>query len=170
MIEAVGYRMADVLHGTGPDARTGWKDRIQSDHHAAQPDGATRNTHGWIHKYIFPGGLLPSVEAIERTVDRYPDLNVCDRLSFGEHHAATLRLWRERFKPAGTNCTNWASMKSPANVVAVSLLHARGLRSRIPRRPPIRPGAPTMIGNLGIIAAAKRIDDCGRPRCDVLHR
>src|SRR5680860_1583837 len=25
---------------------------------------ATRNTYTWIHKYIFPGGLLPSTDAI----------------------------------------------------------------------------------------------------------
>ena len=36
------------------------------------------------------------------------DLNVCDRLSFGEHYAATLRLWRGVSSRAGTNCTNWA--------------------------------------------------------------
>ncbi len=27
---------------------------------------ATRNTYTWIHKYIFPGGFLPSVEVIEQ--------------------------------------------------------------------------------------------------------
>jgi len=27
---------------------------------------ATRRTYTWIHKYIFPGGLLPSVTAIEK--------------------------------------------------------------------------------------------------------
>ena len=27
---------------------------------------ASRNTYTWIQKYIFPGGLLPSVEAIDR--------------------------------------------------------------------------------------------------------
>jgi cyclopropane-fatty-acyl-phospholipid synthase len=25
---------------------------------------ATRNTHTWIQKYIFPGGLVPSAKAI----------------------------------------------------------------------------------------------------------
>ena len=27
---------------------------------------ASRDTFTWIQKYIFPGGLIPSVEAIER--------------------------------------------------------------------------------------------------------
>ena len=31
---------------------------------------ATRDTYTWIQKYIFPGGLLPSVEAIERAAWR----------------------------------------------------------------------------------------------------
>ena len=31
---------------------------------------ATRDTYTWIRKYIFPGGQLASVEAIERTLAR----------------------------------------------------------------------------------------------------
>ena len=27
---------------------------------------ATRNTYTWIHKYIFPGGMLPSTDAISQ--------------------------------------------------------------------------------------------------------
>ena len=109
---------------------------------------ATRNTHGWIHKYIFPGGLLPSVEAIERTVDRYTDLNVCDRLSFGEHHAATLRLWRERFEAGWDELHELGFDEIFRRMWLLYLCYTRaGFGSRIPRRPPIRPGAPTMIGN-----------------------
>ncbi|MFG1665673.1 class I SAM-dependent methyltransferase [Streptomyces sp. Y7] len=58
---------------------------------------ATRNTHTWIQKYIFPGGLLPSVRAIERTVRDHTRLTVTHRDGFGAHYAETLRLWRERF-------------------------------------------------------------------------
>lgn len=57
---------------------------------------ATRNTFTWIQKYIFPGGLLPSLVAIEREADR-AGLRVTDRRGFGPHYAETLRLWRERF-------------------------------------------------------------------------
>ncbi len=28
---------------------------------------ATRNSYGWIHKHIFPGGLIPSLRAIEES-------------------------------------------------------------------------------------------------------
>ena len=57
---------------------------------------ATRRQYGWIHKYIFPGGLIPSLEAIDAAVagsalrvDRYEQI--------GHHYARTLAEWRERF-------------------------------------------------------------------------
>lgn len=58
---------------------------------------ASRDTHTWIQKYIFPGGLLPSVEAVEQTVREHTRLAVTRRDAFGAHYAETLRLWRERF-------------------------------------------------------------------------
>ena len=51
----------------------------------------------WIHKYIFPGGLIPSVEAIVGTVAGHTSLQVLDRHHFGRSYAETLRRWRERF-------------------------------------------------------------------------
>lgn len=54
---------------------------------------ATRNTETWITKYIFPGGLLPSTEAITDVVDTHTRLRVRSRLSFGAHYAETLRRW-----------------------------------------------------------------------------
>ncbi|MEV0094948.1 cyclopropane-fatty-acyl-phospholipid synthase family protein [Streptomyces sp. NPDC050738] len=58
---------------------------------------ASRNTYTWIQKYIFPGGLLPSTEAIEQVTGAHTSLRVVRRDSFGTHYAETLRLWRERF-------------------------------------------------------------------------
>ncbi|MEU0671926.1 cyclopropane-fatty-acyl-phospholipid synthase family protein [Streptomyces sp. NPDC006172] len=58
---------------------------------------ASRDTFTWIHKYVFPGGLLPSVEAVAETVRGHTALRVARRDAFGEHYAETLRLWRERF-------------------------------------------------------------------------
>jgi cyclopropane-fatty-acyl-phospholipid synthase len=58
---------------------------------------ATRNSYGWIQKYIFPGGLLPSPEAIDRTLAQHTTLAVTDRRPLGPHYARTLRRWRERF-------------------------------------------------------------------------
>ncbi|WP_439145234.1 class I SAM-dependent methyltransferase [Streptantibioticus silvisoli] len=57
---------------------------------------ATRNTYTWIHKYIFPGGILPSVEAIGR-LTAHTRLRISGDQGFGTHYARTLALWRERF-------------------------------------------------------------------------
>ena len=68
---------------------------------------ASRNTHTWIQKYIFPGGMLPSTEAIlgdHRSAT--PTLRTVDMFSLRPHYAETLRLWRERFSaaPPGRVC------------------------------------------------------------------
>ncbi len=57
---------------------------------------ATRRTQTWILKYIFPGGLIPSVTSIEANVAAHTGLRVAGRRGFGRHYAQTLRLWRER--------------------------------------------------------------------------
>ena len=57
---------------------------------------ATRRTQTWILKYIFPGGLIPSVTSIETNVAAHTGLRVAGRRGFGRHYAQTLRLWRER--------------------------------------------------------------------------
>jgi cyclopropane-fatty-acyl-phospholipid synthase len=49
-----------------------------------------------MHKYIFPGGMIPSPEAITRALAT-TRLRVVHRRAFGPHYAETLRLWRERF-------------------------------------------------------------------------
>jgi cyclopropane-fatty-acyl-phospholipid synthase len=58
---------------------------------------ATRRTYTWIHKYIFPGGMLPSNEAIDEATRAHTRLRVTGGNGFGQHYAETLRLWRERF-------------------------------------------------------------------------
>ncbi len=35
------------------------------DHHAARPDDGHRRSYTWIHKYVFPGGIIPSIRSIE---------------------------------------------------------------------------------------------------------
>lgn len=62
---------------------------------------ATRNTYTWVQKYIFPGGFLPSIEAIETIAAEHTSLRVRSRLTMGSHYAETLRLWQERFGARG---------------------------------------------------------------------
>ncbi|MFF8837060.1 class I SAM-dependent methyltransferase [Streptomyces sp. NPDC015130] len=57
---------------------------------------ATARTHTWISKYVFPGGLIPSPEAIARESEA-AGLRITDDTGYGDHYAETLRQWRERF-------------------------------------------------------------------------
>jgi cyclopropane-fatty-acyl-phospholipid synthase len=59
---------------------------------------ATRSSWTWIHKYVFPGGLIPSLEAIEQVLRAHTTLQVQSRLHFGPSYALTLRRWREQFR------------------------------------------------------------------------
>jgi cyclopropane-fatty-acyl-phospholipid synthase len=58
---------------------------------------ASASSWTWIHKYIFPGGQIPSEQAIDATLDQHTRLRVTERLHFGSSYAETLRRWRERF-------------------------------------------------------------------------
>ncbi len=51
----------------------------------------------FIKKYIFPGGFLPSVEAMSRAVARCTDMKLFHLQDIGPHYARTLKDWRERF-------------------------------------------------------------------------
>ena len=58
---------------------------------------ATRRSFSWIQKYIFPGGIIPSLRAIDDTLAAHTTLRVAHQRELGPHYARTLRLWRERF-------------------------------------------------------------------------
>ena len=61
---------------------------------------ATRRSHGWIHKHIVPGGMIPSLQAIGDTARQHTRLQVDLVHSFGRHYAETLRRWRTAFTAA----------------------------------------------------------------------
>ncbi|MBA2774374.1 MAG: class I SAM-dependent methyltransferase [Nocardioidaceae bacterium] len=65
----------------------------------------TRNSYGWIQKYIFPGGLIPSLQAIEEVCATHTDLQLTDRRELGLHYAETLHRWRESFN------ANWEKIR-----------------------------------------------------------
>jgi cyclopropane-fatty-acyl-phospholipid synthase len=58
---------------------------------------AARDTYTWIHKYVFPGGCIPSVESVEASVAAQTSMTIVDAHAFGMHYAETVRLWREAF-------------------------------------------------------------------------
>ena len=99
MIEAVGYRYwPEYFAVLDQHLRPGGKVGLQAITMPHDRMLASRDTFTWIHKYIFPGGLIPSVTAIEQAVFQHTSLRVTDRFAFGQHYAETLRLWRERFE------------------------------------------------------------------------
>jgi cyclopropane-fatty-acyl-phospholipid synthase len=53
-----------------------------------------KNTRDFIKAFIFPGGCLPSMEAIVRSVARVTDLTVTNVDDYGLHYGETLRRWR----------------------------------------------------------------------------
>jgi cyclopropane-fatty-acyl-phospholipid synthase len=57
---------------------------------------ATRRSFSWIQKHIFPGGIIPSMEAIEKHVAR-TSMTITDRKHFGSSYAETLLRWRQTF-------------------------------------------------------------------------
>ena len=98
MIEAVGYRSwPKYFVALQQLVRPGGRVAIQAITMPHDRMLATRNTHTWIQKYIFPGGLLPSTEAITAITLRHTTLRTVDTASLRPHYAETLRLWRERF-------------------------------------------------------------------------
>jgi cyclopropane-fatty-acyl-phospholipid synthase len=98
MIEAVGERywaayFDQLDHLLAPGGRVGLQ-AITMPHDSML---ASKNTYTWIQKYIFPGGLIPSVTAIEDNLDRHTRLRVTGRHDFGSHYARTLSIWRDQF-------------------------------------------------------------------------
>jgi len=98
MLEAVGERywggyFAALDQHLAPGGRIG----LQTITMAHDRMLATRRTYTWIHKYIFPGGLLPSVAAIDNSLAGSTRLHITARDDFGAHYAETLKIWRERF-------------------------------------------------------------------------
>lgn len=98
MIEAVGYEYwATYFQTIERVLAPGGKVAIQAITIAHDRLIATRTSYTWVHKYIFPGGVIPSVRAIEEITEKQTGLRVRERLAMGEHYAQTLRLWEERF-------------------------------------------------------------------------
>lgn len=99
MIEAVGERYwRDYFETIDRLLAPGGRAVVQSITMAHQRMLATRKTYTWMHKYIFPGGLIPSVTAIEQALRARTRLRLVRRLDFGEDYARTLRTWRDRFE------------------------------------------------------------------------
>jgi len=98
MIEAVGLQyLDDYFRICGarlkPHGRMLLQGIVIADHLYDQ----ARRSVDFIQKYIFPGGALPSLGAIQSSLARVSDLQVLHLQDIGADYARTLQSWRERF-------------------------------------------------------------------------
>ncbi len=101
MIEAVGYEyLPSYFETIDRVLAPGGKVAIQAITMPHDRMLATRRTWTWIHKYIFPGGFLPSTEQLDQVTRRDTSLRLTERTTFGSHYAETLRQWDTTFLAA----------------------------------------------------------------------
>ncbi|MTV25812.1 class I SAM-dependent methyltransferase [Nitriliruptoraceae bacterium ZYF776] len=98
MLEAVGHRYLGAYFTTidrllAPDGLAA----IQVITIPEQRYENYRRRPDFIQRYIFPGGHLPSLEAMAGGMGDHSDLYVESSENIGVHYAETLRRWRERF-------------------------------------------------------------------------
>jgi cyclopropane-fatty-acyl-phospholipid synthase len=98
MLEAVGHRYLDSFFAVCDRVlRPGGRVALQTITIPDRVYDRYRRSNDWIRKYIFPGGHLPSLGAVQASMARRTAF-VVDRLdNIGDHYATTLRHWRRRF-------------------------------------------------------------------------
>ncbi len=101
MIEAVGWRhtgtfLASCSELLEPDGAM-LLQAITIDDRAYEVEKASNS---FMKQRIFPGGSLPSLEAIARELARGTDLQVIDLQDLTSHYVPTLYEWRRRFTEA----------------------------------------------------------------------
>jgi cyclopropane-fatty-acyl-phospholipid synthase len=102
MIEAVGAEYWDTYFRTIDQVLApGGRVAIQAITMPHDRMLATRDGETWINKYIFPGGFLPSVEAIDQITRDETSLRLTGQLEMGSHYAETLRRWDRTFLEQG---------------------------------------------------------------------
>jgi cyclopropane-fatty-acyl-phospholipid synthase len=98
MIEAVGRRyLPDYFQAIERNLAPGGRVAVQAITMAHHRMLATEDSYTWIHKYIFPGGLIPSIPELEHAAGT-AGLRLAARRDFGLDYARTLRTWRHRFE------------------------------------------------------------------------
>ena len=99
MIEAVGWRrLGTYFDRCSRLLRRGGAMLLQAiviDDRAYRVERASRS---FINTRIFPGGCLPSVEAISSSLARRTDLQIVDLEDITAHYVMTLQCWRRNFE------------------------------------------------------------------------
>ena len=98
MIEAVGDEFLPTYFAACDRLlKPGGKMLVQAITMPDQRYASYLKTVDFIQKYIFPGGCLPSVGAMQAAVGADTGLRLTGLFEFAESYAITLRHWRERF-------------------------------------------------------------------------
>jgi cyclopropane-fatty-acyl-phospholipid synthase len=154
MIEAVGWQYLDLFFRRcsrllEPDGLM-FLQAICSDDRAFE---AEKDAPSFSNRLIFPGGCLPSVEAIARSLAAQTDMRTVWLEDISPSYVLTLRAWRERFLAAGPRLAELGYDRrfrrlwelylaiseagfAEARIVDVQMLCAKpAWRDRVPRSP-----------------------------------
>jgi cyclopropane-fatty-acyl-phospholipid synthase len=98
MIEAVDWRDYDDYFATiqrclAPGGRAAIQAIVLPDDRWER----AKKTEDFIRRFVFPNGHLPSVGAIDASVNRATSMRIASVDDYGPHYAETLRQWRQRF-------------------------------------------------------------------------
>jgi cyclopropane-fatty-acyl-phospholipid synthase len=97
MIEAVGQNFLESYFKTIKDNLSdGGKAAIQAITIDDSLFDRYKNKQDFIQKYIFPGGFLPNKNTINKLVSNN-GLTINSYISYADHYADTLAIWREEF-------------------------------------------------------------------------
>ena len=100
MFEAVGERWwPTFFDGLRTNLKPGGRAALQVITINNRDFPAYRRGMDYIQKYIFPGGMLPSPQALKRGFES-AGLSLRDWANFGQDYARTLRAWNTRFQGA----------------------------------------------------------------------
>jgi len=98
MIEAVGERYwPDYFLAVDRMLADGGRMSLQAITMAHDRLLATRNGYTWVHKYVFPGGALPSTTAIDQVIGEHTTLRIQETRRLGLSYVPTLEQWRHNF-------------------------------------------------------------------------
>jgi cyclopropane-fatty-acyl-phospholipid synthase len=98
MIEAIGQKQFPVFFSAcdrllAPGGRACVQTILIPDHRWCR----YRRSPDWIERYVFPGCLIPSLEALQNAMARASRLTLAHVDEIGRDYAETLRRWRASF-------------------------------------------------------------------------
>jgi cyclopropane-fatty-acyl-phospholipid synthase len=99
MVEAIGWRQLDTYFSTcarllKPDGLMGLQAIVIED----QSYERAKTSDDFIKRFVFPGGFIPSVNAMLDSMTSVTDLRVTDLEDIGLHYVETLRRWRSNLE------------------------------------------------------------------------